>query len=92
MGSATQDSNSGSGSAGAQSQPRGEQLRVDLEQQIALGGVLDTLGHHRKPHYTRCRHDDKAYRHLARGKYTFYVRAFNSAGTDHTPARRRFRI
>jgi hypothetical protein len=34
----------------------------------------------------------KAYAHLARGSYTFYVRARNSAGADPTPATARFKL
>jgi hypothetical protein len=49
--------------------------------------------HHKqpKPRYSRCS-SPKVYRHLARGKYTFYVRAFNAAGVDLTPTTFGFKI
>ncbi|MGH3417450.1 MAG: hypothetical protein ACRDSS_13350, partial [Actinocrinis sp.] len=43
--------------------------------------------HHRakRPAYHRCR-SPKAYSHLARGAYTFYVRAVGAGGSDRSPA------
>jgi hypothetical protein len=46
---------------------------------------------HRKPKFKKCR-SPKTYRHLRARKYTFEVRALNSAGRDPTPAIRRFKI
>jgi YVTN family beta-propeller protein len=46
---------------------------------------------HKKPRFRRCK-SPKAYKHLKKGKYTFKVRAFSSAGPDPTPARKRFKV
>ena len=43
------------------------------------------------PAYTACT-SPKTYRHLARGKWRFRVRAVGTGGTDTTPAVKRFRI
>lgn len=49
--------------------------------------------HHKKPKatFSACR-SPKTYKHLKPGKYTFEVRAVNSAGPDPTPAIKKFRI
>jgi hypothetical protein len=64
----------------------------------AIGAASDfqcalTRTRHRKPKpkFRKCR-SPKAYRRLKDGKYTFSVRALDSAGADPTPAKRRFRI
>ncbi|MGH3260675.1 MAG: hypothetical protein ACRDNS_01635, partial [Trebonia sp.] len=44
-----------------------------------------------RPRYSRCR-SPRAYRHLRRGRYMFYVRAVGAGGADPTPALARFRI
>jgi Tol biopolymer transport system component len=48
-------------------------------------------GHKARPHYKNC-HSPKTYEGLAFAKYKFYVRAFNGAGHDSTPATRTFRL
>ena len=45
----------------------------------------------RKPHFVSCS-SPKTYKHLKHGKYTFEVRAVNSAGPDPTPAIKHFKI
>jgi hypothetical protein len=49
--------------------------------------------HHKKPKlvFSSCS-SPKTYKHLKHGRYTFEVRAFNSAGPDPTPAVKRFKI
>jgi FG-GAP-like repeat len=47
-------------------------------------------GHHRKPKFKTCASPRK-YKHLKVGKYTFQVRAFNDAGVDPTPAKKKFK-
>jgi hypothetical protein len=49
--------------------------------------------HHKKPRavFSSCA-SPKTYRHLKPGRYTFKVRAVNSAGPDPTPKTRRFKI
>jgi hypothetical protein len=44
-----------------------------------------------KPRFSAC-HSPKTYRHLARGKYKFYVRAVGLAGADASPAIRAFSL
>jgi hypothetical protein len=44
-----------------------------------------------KPKYSACT-SPKTYKNLARGSYTFRVRALNIAGRDPTPARLKFTI
>jgi hypothetical protein len=46
---------------------------------------------HRRPKFKKCR-SPKTYRHLRAGRYTFEVKALDSAGKDPTPATRRFKI
>jgi YVTN family beta-propeller protein len=46
---------------------------------------------HRKPKFRSCK-SPKTYRHVKRGRYTFEVRAFDAAGKDPTPAKKRFSI
>lgn len=48
-------------------------------------------GRRAKPAFTPCA-KTKTFKHLSPGRYTFQVRAINAAGTDPTPASRRFRI
>jgi alpha-tubulin suppressor-like RCC1 family protein len=45
----------------------------------------------RKAHFKRCS-SPKRYAHLKKGRYVFIVRAFDSAGKDPTPAKRKFKI
>jgi hypothetical protein len=48
--------------------------------------------HHKtKATFSSCA-SPKAYRHLKHGRYTFEVRAFNSAGPDPTPATKQFKV
>lgn len=49
--------------------------------------------HRKKPKvvFSACR-SPKTYKHLRHGRYTFEVRAFNSAGVDSTPVIRKFKI
>jgi hypothetical protein len=65
---------------------------------FAFSGVGRTSGFqcklkrpNRAASYRSCS-SPKVYKRLARGKYTFFVRAFGPGGTDSTPARYRFRI
>jgi hypothetical protein len=44
-----------------------------------------------KPSFSRCS-PPKTYKSLARGTYSFQVRAFNAGGADPTPAKRQFTI
>jgi len=46
---------------------------------------------HRKPRFRKCT-SPKKYKHLKPGKYTFEVRAFDAAGKDKTPAKKKFKI
>jgi YVTN family beta-propeller protein len=46
---------------------------------------------HRKAKFKGCK-SPKAYKHLRKGAYTFAARAFNSAGGDPSPAKKRFRL
>jgi hypothetical protein len=54
--------------------------------------VKRPTGRHKKtkPRYRACR-SPKTYKRLARGRYTFYVRALNAAGAG-SPATRKFKI
>lgn len=44
-----------------------------------------------RPSFGLC-HSPKRYQHLKRGRYTFFVRAFNSGGRDRAPAAKNFAI
>jgi len=46
---------------------------------------------HKKPRFRKCR-SPKTYKRLARGTYTFEVRARGAAGVDPSPAKKTFRI
>jgi CSLREA domain-containing protein len=46
---------------------------------------------HKKPKFKDCT-SPKKYKHLKPGKYKFEVRAFDDAGTDSTPAKKKFKI
>jgi hypothetical protein len=46
---------------------------------------------HRKPKFKACT-SPKKYKHLKPHRYTFEVRAFDAAGKDATPAKKKFRI
>jgi hypothetical protein len=48
-------------------------------------------GKHTKPHFASCSSPRK-YKHLKHGKYTFEVRAVNSAGPDPIPAIKKFKL
>jgi hypothetical protein len=45
----------------------------------------------KRTHFKSCT-SPKRYKHLKQGNYTFKVRAFDSAGTDKTPAKKKFSI
>jgi hypothetical protein len=45
----------------------------------------------KQPHYASCS-SPRAYKNLTPGRYRFYVRSFNGAGDDPTPASVKFRI
>ena len=55
--------------------------------------AVEAKKHHKKPKakFSRCR-SPKTYKHLKPGRYTFKVRALNSAGIDPTPAHKAFKI
>jgi CSLREA domain-containing protein len=63
----------------------GSMARADSGFQCALKAK------HKKLRFKTCK-SPKRYKHLKDGKYTFEVRAFNPAGTDPSPAKKRFRI
>ena len=46
---------------------------------------------HKRPTFNRCR-SPKTYKRLAKGTYTFEVRALGAAGVDSSPAKKTFRI
>jgi hypothetical protein len=46
---------------------------------------------HKKPKFKGCS-SPKKYKHLKPGKYKFEVRAFDAAGADSTPAKKKFKI
>lgn len=61
--------------------------------QCALVKQQRSRKHHKaaKPSFSSCK-SPKAYKHLARGHYTFYVRAVGAGGVDLTPASARFSL
>jgi hypothetical protein len=46
---------------------------------------------HAKPRFRGCK-SPKIYKHLKPHKYLFEVRAFDAAGKDSTPAKKKFKI